>query len=61
MMWETAARKAIEAAVADAEFDQASGIIKLRLGYDHRGDRKWMEFSDFEEIDRELTNLGESE
>lgn len=61
MMWESAAREAVEQAVADARHDETKGTITLPLGYGHDGGRKWMEIETHEELDRELTNLAESE
>lgn len=61
MMWETAARKAVEEAVADARFDEKEAAIILPLGYGHNGDRKWVGIQSLEDLDRELTELAESE
>ena len=61
MMWESAARKAVDQAVAGATLDEAEGAITLPLGYGHNGERMRMAIRSLEELDRELTNLAESE
>ncbi len=54
MSWETAAKEAIQNAVAEITFDEVRGSIYLMSGEDHRFNAVEEEFRGWEELQRRL-------
>lgn len=61
MVWEAAARKAIQDAIAEARFDEIRGFMYLMSAHDHRWNAIEEEFQDLDDLRIRLTEIGESE
>src|ERR1700722_2215439 len=61
MPWESAAREAIEGAVAGAEFDEVRGSVYLMSDHDHKWNAVEEEFRDWETLQNRLIEIGENE
>lgn len=61
MPWEAAARKAVEEAARDVDYDETRGVIYLESGRDHRLSRVQEGFSSYDALWDRLIEIGENE